>query len=62
MSVHNGPAAASVTQPREVVRASVDWVKLDDKVMGIRLSRQDGEVTSYLKGSAAMLEKLKQIK
>lgn len=62
VSVHNGPAAASVTHPREVVRASVEWVKLDDKVMGIRFTRQDGEVTSYLKGSAAMLEKLKQIK
>ena len=61
VSVQNGKAPATVTHPDEVIRASVELVKLDDKVMGIKFKRQDGEVTSYLKGSAAMLEKLKRI-
>ncbi|MDI9780958.1 hypothetical protein QM325_24695 [Pseudomonas putida] len=61
VSIQNGKAPAEVTHPHEVIRASVELVKLDNKVMGIKFKREDGEVTGYLKGSAAMLEKLKHI-
>ncbi|PVZ43707.1 hypothetical protein [Pseudomonas sp. CC120222-01a] len=61
VSIQKGKAAAEVTHPHEVIRASVELVKLDNKVIGIKFKREDGEVTSYLKGSAAMLEKLKHI-
>jgi len=61
VSTQNGKAPAIITHPHEVIRASVELVKLDNKVMGIKFKRQDGEVTGYLKGSAAMLEKLKRI-
>lgn len=62
VSTQNGKAPATVTHPHEVIRASVELVKLDNKVMGIKFKREDGEVTGYLKGSAAMLEKLKHIR
>ncbi|AXQ48737.1 MULTISPECIES: hypothetical protein [unclassified Pseudomonas] len=61
VSIQKGKAPAEVTHPHEVIRASVELVKLDNKVMGIKFKRDDGEVTGYLKGSAAMLEKLKHI-
>ncbi|HDS1679667.1 TPA: hypothetical protein QEM39_001159 [Pseudomonas putida] len=61
VSTQNGKAPATITHPQEVIRASVELVKLDNKVMGIKFKREDGEVTGYLKGSAAMLEKLKRI-
>ncbi|UTL89297.1 hypothetical protein [Pseudomonas fluorescens] len=61
VSIQKGKAPAQVTHPHEVIRASVELVKLDNKVMGIKFKREDGEVTGYLKGSAAMLEKLKHI-
>ncbi|MFJ4066251.1 hypothetical protein ACIPW4_13245 [Pseudomonas sp. NPDC089996] len=61
VSIQKGKAPATVTHPHEVIRASVELVRLDNKVMGIKFKREDGEVTSYLKGSAAMLEKLKHI-
>lgn len=62
VSIQKGKAPAEVTHPHEVIRASVELVKLDNKVMGIKFKREDGEVTGYLKGSPAMLEKLKRIK
>ncbi|MEN5304073.1 hypothetical protein [Pseudomonas sp. TWI628] len=61
VSIQKGKAPAAVTHPHEVIRASVELIKLDNKVMGIKFKREDGEVTGYLKGSAAMLEKLKRI-
>ena len=61
VSIQKGKTPAEVTHPHEVIRASVELVKLDNKVIGIKFKREDGEVTSYLKGSAAMLEKLKRI-
>jgi len=61
VSTQTGKAPATVTHPHEVIRASVELVKLDNKVMGIKFKTENGEVTGYLKGSAAMLEKLKRI-
>lgn len=62
VSIQKGKAPTEVTHPHEVIRASVELVKLNNKVMGIKFKREDGEVTGYLKGSPAMLEKLKHIR
>ncbi|MCD9571448.1 hypothetical protein [Pseudomonas protegens] len=60
VSVQIGNEPSVVSHSHEVIRASIALQKLGGEVIGIKLTRGDGEVTGYFKGGANMLEVIRR--
>lgn len=60
VSVQNGNETSVVSHSHEVIRASIALQKLGGEVVGIKFTRDDGEITGFFKGGANMLELIRR--
>lgn len=58
ISTEKDTSVAVVTHPHETIRASISLVKLGDDVIGIKFTKDNGEVMGYRKVGDAMREAL----
>ncbi|MDZ5605459.1 hypothetical protein SJI00_22040 [Pseudomonas sp. RP23018S] len=58
ISTEKATSVAVVTHPHETIRASISLVKLGDDVIGIKFTKDNGEVMGYRKVGDAMREAL----